>query len=293
MLRFSLLILMTFVAQICVAAPLPESDQLAVMKTVEAFNSATLSKDYSAVVALMFEPVVKMAGGREQLIEDLSQVDKTSLAAHLEVVSVKNTAPSELIDAGDSEICFVPTVIVMRMKATAVRDTSFNVAVRRKGNSDWKLINGSGLRKHPEMIETLLPGLAKDVKFPVNVLEKLDATTLNSTTTKTGAEKVAANISKAARFPMRVDEYTQFVSVTGAGDTVSFNYRVVETTHLEDISDDLPDELTKSAKLKACAGPSFIRILQEGYKIAVNYSIGVEEKNVRVDIKPGDCQAAH
>jgi hypothetical protein len=47
------------------------------------------------------------------------------------------------------------------------------IAIRPVGGSEWKYLDGAGLRKHPEMLYQLLPKLERDIALPPNTIEVL------------------------------------------------------------------------------------------------------------------------
>jgi hypothetical protein len=61
----------------------------------------------------------------------------------------------------------VPKRNITEVDGRTVRSQGFYVAVRKKSGKEWKLIEGAGFRKNPELLWKLLPDLPRGVEIPV------------------------------------------------------------------------------------------------------------------------------
>jgi hypothetical protein len=60
----------------------------------------------------------------------------------------------------------VPKRSTIEADGRRVRSQGFYVAVRKKSEKEWKLLDGAGFRGNPEMLWTLLPELPRGVTIP-------------------------------------------------------------------------------------------------------------------------------
>jgi hypothetical protein len=89
-------------------------------------------------------------------------------------VSSETGSPTETYPAGDEEICFIPRESVLEIGGKRVRSTTFMIAIRPVGGSEWTYLDGSGLRKTPDLLHKLFPALSRDVPLPAITFEPVD-----------------------------------------------------------------------------------------------------------------------
>jgi hypothetical protein len=89
----------------------------------------------------------------------------------VKVLSSETGAPTQTYPAGDEEMCFVPRISVMEVQGKKAKSTGFIIAVRRKGSSLWKYLDGTPLRQNPEILRYLFPKLTSDPALPPNKVE--------------------------------------------------------------------------------------------------------------------------
>ena len=81
--------------------------------------------------------------------------------------------PSEMHSAGEEEICLVPRISVVEVGGKKAKSTTFMIAIRRLGASEWKYLDGAGLRKNPDLLYQLFPKLQRGIGLPENKVELL------------------------------------------------------------------------------------------------------------------------
>lgn len=264
-------------------------DKRAVMARFNAFNAAYQADNYEAVMDLTYPTLVDMMGGRETFIRNLKRLDENAGDAAVKIESQTSTEPQQLIDAGDSSVCVIPTVVIMTVKGTRARETSFTLAVRKKGGTGWTLIGGSGLRAHPEMLAQLLPGLPRSVQLPPNKIEKVDAAGMPVKARKQSAEEIAKAVGKTISFPARVDDVTTLTGVTGSGNALTYNYMVNDESLPPESIDAILEQIRGAARNQICKSPNTAAMLDDGYTLIYNYALRKSGKQVRVEVKPGGC----
>jgi hypothetical protein len=61
----------------------------------------------------------------------------------------------------------------MQVNEKKAKGTSFLIAIRRLGGTEWKYLDGSGLRNRPELLYELLPDLERGIALPPSKFELL------------------------------------------------------------------------------------------------------------------------
>ncbi|MEI6246991.1 MAG: hypothetical protein WCP67_00485 [Verrucomicrobiota bacterium] len=152
------------------AAVLPEKDAQVVVAQATAYRNAAAKGDADKVLQLTHPALHSLFGGKEPF-EAATRLALKSLAGKNVVEKVTFGLPTELLVAGVEEICFVPFVQIARAGDIRTRAESYFIAVHPAGQADWKFIDAAGLRKHPELLHQLFPGLPKEVVTPPNKVE--------------------------------------------------------------------------------------------------------------------------
>lgn len=111
-------------------------------------------------------------GGKEEASkatrEAIAELQQT-----VKFISHELGTPTKTFSAGAEEVCFFPTFAVMEVQGKRLKSTSFMVAIRRVGDTEWKYLDGAGLRNHPDLLSQLLPELDPKVEYPENTIEAL------------------------------------------------------------------------------------------------------------------------
>ena len=136
----------------------------------EKTDDAAAKGDADKFLQLTHPAVFTLFGGKEPF-EAATRLALKSLAGSNVIEKATFGVPAELHVAGQEEICFVPFVQVARAGDIRIRVESFFIAVRPVGKADWKFIDAAGLRKQPEVLRQLFPGLPEKVVTPPNKVE--------------------------------------------------------------------------------------------------------------------------
>ena len=138
---------------------------------IRAMTAAFEQGDPEPLILHTHHSLKAMAGGAEAF----GKITRDALA-HLRNVGISHVSqevgvPTPLYPAGEEEVCFVPLVSVMDLQGRRVKSTTFMIAIRTRGGTQWTYLDGAGLRKNPGMLHHLLPDLDRNVLLPPNTLE--------------------------------------------------------------------------------------------------------------------------
>jgi hypothetical protein len=152
------------------AAAMPDKVAQVVVAQATVYREVAAKGDADKFLQLTHPALYTLFGGKEPF-EAATRLALKSLAGKYVVEKITFGAPSELYVADQQEICFVPFVQIARAGDIRTRAESFFIAVRPAGQVDWKFIDAAGLRKNPEVLRQLFPGLPKEVVTPPNKVE--------------------------------------------------------------------------------------------------------------------------
>ena len=154
----------------------------AALKQAQECGDATVKGDYEKLVDLTHPAVVKLAGGKEKMIDLLKKSIGEMKDQGIIFESSKSSAADSYIRSGTALFCVIPTVVKLKVekksetKSEKKRLTlpSFLLGVSNDDGKTWKFLDGAqgepGLRK-------LVPEIPKDLKFPEKakpVFESID-----------------------------------------------------------------------------------------------------------------------
>lgn len=162
------------VAALCcqaLAAPLTPEDARNLEARAKKVAAAFDTSDADTIVEMTHPSLFALMGGRDRMLE-LTRTAMTQLKAmDVEMISSALGTPTESYTAGDELVCFYPRITVMRVGEKKAKGTGYLVSVRKLPDGEWLFLDGAGFRKNPQLLETLLPALPKDVKLPENKVE--------------------------------------------------------------------------------------------------------------------------
>jgi hypothetical protein len=145
------------------ADALPASDAAAV---IERNNVASKAGDVDTVVDCTASQIIAAVGGQAKYAAGIRGALTMMKAQDVRIVSHQMDAPSAPVRAGASLIVVVKEVTVLESHGRRIRTDGFTVAVRPAAGGAWKLIGGSGISQHPEIVPELFPGFPANYKFP-------------------------------------------------------------------------------------------------------------------------------
>jgi hypothetical protein len=166
-------VLCCLVAPVATAAKLADEEVESLRTELSSMLAAFEQGDIEALLAKTHPVVYDLAGGRESLARSMRQALEQIQASKTRFVSSETGVPTELYPAGDEELCFVPRVSIIETGGERIRSTTFMIAIRRVGGGEWRYLDGSGLRRDPEMLYTFFPALQRDLPLPPNTIELL------------------------------------------------------------------------------------------------------------------------
>ena len=140
---------------------------------VAAMATAFEQGDAEAFIERTHPSVQKLAGGPDAFAEMIRQAVDQLRQTGVKFLSAEMGTPTQTYPAGDDEVCFVPRVSIMEVQGKKAKSTTFMIAIRRVGDTEWKYIDGAGLRKHPGLLYQLFPKLERGISLPPNKIEIL------------------------------------------------------------------------------------------------------------------------
>ncbi|MHC1653416.1 hypothetical protein ACODUL_09035 [Stenotrophomonas maltophilia] len=155
------------------AGELSHGDAAALRQEVQAMLTAFAKGDAELIIERTHPSLKQRAGGDEVYASTTRDTIKALREAGVVIISDVAGVPGRTYAAGDEEVCFVPRQSLLRVRETAIRSTSFMVAVRHVGTSQWRYLDGAGLIDSPAMLRQLLPALEPGVVLPKGGVETL------------------------------------------------------------------------------------------------------------------------
>ena len=156
------------------AGTMSSAEAEALRADVAAIGTAVEVGDAEPVIERTYHTLKDLMGGEEAFAQVTRQALESLRTGSVRFVSTEVGLATETYPAGEDIVTFVPRVSVMEVNGKRVRATSFMIAVRPAAGGQWMFLDGAGLKGHPEMLEKLLPALAKDVPLPPNTVEAVD-----------------------------------------------------------------------------------------------------------------------
>lgn len=156
------------------AEELSAEDSAALKKEIETMMAEFEAGKTENLLAKTHTSLVEMMGGREKLTEVTNQAVASMSEMGMKFHDSELGDPTELYAAGDEVITFVPRVSTMEVQGQKVKSTGFMIAIRPKDGGDWSFLDGSGLRRNPEMLWTLFPDLTREIVLPPNKMEPIE-----------------------------------------------------------------------------------------------------------------------
>lgn len=141
-----------------------------IKRDVTQMISAFEAGDVDNFLSMVHGSLITLSGGEDQLKLVLTDALEKLNEVGIKFVSSEVQDPGEVYIAGDKIVVFVPRVSVMEIQGQKMKSMSFLVAIKDP-NSEWKYLDGSGLRNKQHLLWQLIPELQKDVRFPPNYIE--------------------------------------------------------------------------------------------------------------------------
>lgn len=168
-----LLLLLAAMAPAALAGELSAAGSAALRQEVQAMMGAFARGDAELIIARTHPSLKRLAGGDEAYARMTRDTLKELRRAGVTVISDEAGVPGRTYAAGDEEVSFVPRRSLLRVRESPMRSTSFMVAVRRVGATQWSFIDGAALLDNPALLRQLLPALEPGVALPRGGMEAL------------------------------------------------------------------------------------------------------------------------
>lgn len=153
--------------------PVPPEEVKVIHAAIAGMERSFREADYDGIVKGTYPGLIAKMGGEEKFRETLEGAVATMQAGKVKIGDSQLEAPAELYEAGEEWVCFVPKRNTVEVEGQKILSVGFFVAIRKKAEKEWKLLDGAGLRRSPEMLRALLPELPGDVELPENRTELL------------------------------------------------------------------------------------------------------------------------
>ena len=126
---------------------------------------ATQRWDVDQIFSYTHPSIFKLAS-REELKSMLEKAGVEARKMGLKFEGMTYGTPGPLYEAGEEEVCFLPTSMKMAIADKHVETIGFLAAIRPKGGKSWKYLGSDSLQKDKQLLWVLLPKLPKDVELP-------------------------------------------------------------------------------------------------------------------------------
>lgn len=153
--------------------PVPPEEVKVIHAAIAGMERSFREADYDGIVKGTYPGLIAKMGGEEKFRKTLEGAVAMMQSGKVKVGDSKLEAPAELYEAGEEWVCFVPKRNTVEVEGQKVLSVGFFVAIRKKTEKEWTLLDGAGLRRSPEMLRALLPDLPGDLELPENRTEML------------------------------------------------------------------------------------------------------------------------
>ena len=149
------------------AATLPPTVTQDLARRLDDLSRGALERrDTALYLRETFPGAVTMLGGPENARAAMSAFFDQMAAQHVAILSHASHPEADTTDAGPYEVLRIPEESLMQVGERRIAVSSYSLAVRRKPDGAWSFIAGSGIQKHPDVLQKLLPDLPRDFRLP-------------------------------------------------------------------------------------------------------------------------------
>ncbi|MEG0182499.1 MAG: hypothetical protein RR704_03440 [Stenotrophomonas sp.] len=153
------------------AGELNRAESESLRQDVQSLLSTLTRGDVDAMIDRSHASVKRFAGGDAAYAKAARDALKVLDDMGVIVISDEAGTPTRTYAAGPEEVCFVPRTTVFTVDGQTVKSLTFMVAIRPRGGSPWRYIDGAVMQAMPELLRQLLPELEPDVPLPPVVVE--------------------------------------------------------------------------------------------------------------------------
>ena len=153
------------------ASPLAPADAKVLEERATKIGAAFDAGDVGTIAEMTHPSLFALMGGKEKMVAILKTAMSEFEAMGVQVLESELGDPPEVYTAGSELVCFYPRRTVMLIGEKKVKSIGFLICIRKAQGGEWLFLDGSGLRKNPKLLKTLLPALPADVQLPENRAE--------------------------------------------------------------------------------------------------------------------------
>ncbi|MFD1143578.1 hypothetical protein ACFQ4C_20795 [Larkinella insperata] len=158
-------LLFTLFAGTCFAQAQPASDYgQTIKKQAETMGQSLLKKDFNTFVQFAHPSILTMAGGKQKMIEGLTQGMKAMETQGGGILNVAVGEPSTILTTKDGLQCTLPQVIDLKVPNGKLVSKSTLIAVSTDKGSNWYFIDTSG--KDLATMQKVIPSLSSELVIP-------------------------------------------------------------------------------------------------------------------------------
>jgi len=163
-----IIILVSFFTCGCYSGPLSKKDVALIHKDINHMYEAFENGDFSLILNNTHDSILKLVGSKQIFEKMLDRAIEQAKSNGLKYINNKLYQPDNLYIVGKEEICFIPRVSTLKIDGKTVTRKGFMIAIRKKGESKWKYLDGAGFKQNPNSLWLIFPKLPRDVKLPEN-----------------------------------------------------------------------------------------------------------------------------
>lgn len=135
-----------------------------IKKQAETMGQALLKKDFTTFVQFAHPAILTMAGGKQKMVEGLSQGLKAMEAQGGGILNVAVGEPSRVLTTKDGLQCTLPQVMDLKVPNGKLVSKSTLIAVSTDKGANWYFIDTSG--KDLATMQKVIPSLSSELVIP-------------------------------------------------------------------------------------------------------------------------------
>lgn len=127
------------------AVTTPTVDRNKLREQADALGKAFAAGDFDKVADMTLPDVVKLGGGRVQLVAFLKKNTDEMRAQGFNVEAVTSGEPTQVIGVGKEVYAVVPTTMRMKVPQGVLIGEAFFIGISDDGGESWLFIDGAGM----------------------------------------------------------------------------------------------------------------------------------------------------
>jgi hypothetical protein len=148
---------------------LTQTEQAELWETTDKLWAAMDANDVDAILDMTHPRLFEMAGGKEAMRKAAKETIADLDAAGIQYESIEKGELSSVYTSKDGYVVFVPRTTIAMIDGKRVRAETFLIAVGDSGR--WKFLDSNALRKAPDLLRKLVPGLPSELNLPNNEIK--------------------------------------------------------------------------------------------------------------------------